>query len=78
MRDENEQLNNEIQRLRDEINRVKLDHETAIDEIRTLKIQLDERMLLANHSPLNVAVSFLVPMLIVVHASTIDRCLVVL
>ncbi|CAF5192021.1 unnamed protein product, partial [Rotaria magnacalcarata] len=49
---EKEQLNSEIQRLRNEINRLQSAHDTAVDESRLLKIQLEEQnLIIANSSP---------------------------
>ncbi|CAF4362465.1 unnamed protein product [Rotaria sp. Silwood2] len=45
---ENEQLNGELQRLRSEINRLQIAHDTAVDETRALKLQLEEQRLIAN------------------------------
>jgi hypothetical protein len=54
-RGENDQLNGEIQRLRAEIDRLQLLHETATNETRALKLQLNERSLVTDSSSSNPA-----------------------
>jgi len=48
---ENDQLNIEMQRLRAEIDRLQLANESAINDTRALKLQLDERLLVNTNSP---------------------------
>ena len=44
-------MNGEIQRLRTEIDRLQSAHDTAVNDVRALKIQLDERYLVTANSP---------------------------
>ena len=57
MQSENDQLNVEMQRLRAEIDRLQLANESAINDTRTLKLQLDERLLVNTNSPSMTTVS---------------------
>ena len=57
IRSENEQLNGELHRLRSEIERVQSAHDASTHEARALKVQLDERFLVAANTPPVVAVS---------------------
>lgn len=50
IRNENEQLNNEIQRLRGEFDHLKLTHDASMNEIRSLKIQLEQQQLISGNS----------------------------
>jgi len=52
---ENEQLSTEMQRLRAEIDRLQFAYDETATEARTLKLQLDERFLVAANSPSVVA-----------------------
>ncbi|CAF3407819.1 unnamed protein product [Rotaria sp. Silwood1] len=59
IRNENEQLNDELQRLRNEIQRLQSAHDATISEVSALKLQLDDRFLVAAHpSPVDVDQSF--------------------
>lgn len=49
-------MNGEIQRLRTEIDRLQSAHDTAANNVRALKIQLDERHLVTANSPSNTTV----------------------
>jgi len=49
-------LNGEIQHLRTEIDRLQSAHDTAVNEIRALKLQLDEQHLINSNSSSNTAV----------------------
>ncbi|CAF1043353.1 unnamed protein product [Adineta steineri] len=51
MRGENEQLKDEMVRLRNEIQRLQSIHDASSNEVRVLKHQLDERFLIAANSP---------------------------
>jgi len=51
MHGENDQLNSEIQRLRTEIDRLQSAHDTAVNDARALKLQLDEQNLVTTNSP---------------------------
>lgn len=55
---ENETLTGEINRLRTELERVQSTYETSVNEIRSLKAQIDERFLVAANTPPVVNVSF--------------------
>lgn len=57
IRSENEQLTGELQHLRSEIERVQSAHDASTHEARALKVQLDERFLVAANTPPVVAVS---------------------
>lgn len=48
---ENETLTGELNRLRTELERVQTAYETSLSEIRALKVQLDERFLVAANTP---------------------------
>lgn len=48
---ENETLTGEINRLRTELERVQSTYETSVNEIRSLKAQIDERFLVAANTP---------------------------
>ncbi|CAF1268676.1 unnamed protein product, partial [Rotaria sordida] len=48
---ENEQLNGELQRLRSEIDRLRIAHDAAVDETRALKLQLEEQSLIISNIP---------------------------
>jgi hypothetical protein len=49
-------LNGEIQHLRTEIDRLQSAHDTAVNEIRALKLQLDEQHLINSNNSSNTAV----------------------
>lgn len=55
VRHENEQLNEELKRVRSEMERLQTAHDTLSNEARALKIQLDERFLVATNTPPVVA-----------------------
>jgi DNA repair exonuclease SbcCD ATPase subunit len=55
LRAENDQSNAEMQRLHAEIDRLQMAHDAAATEARALKLQLDERFLVAVNSPSVVA-----------------------
>lgn len=48
---ENETLTGELNRLRTELERVQTSYETSLSDIRALKVQLDERFLVAANTP---------------------------
>lgn len=54
-RGENEQLTGELERLRHEIQHLQSIHNSSVSEARALKLQLDERFLVAANSPSIVA-----------------------
>lgn len=49
--DENEQLNEELKRTRSEIERVQTAHDTLLNEVQALKVQLEERFLVTTNTP---------------------------
>ncbi|CAM4764718.1 unnamed protein product [Rotaria magnacalcarata] len=51
IRNENDQLNGELQRLRNEIQRLQSAYDNSVSEISALKLQLDDRFLLAANTP---------------------------
>lgn len=53
-------MNGEIQRLRGEIDRLKLAHDAVINETHALKLQLDERTLVNANNPSVTAVSIII------------------
>jgi len=53
-------LNDEIPRLHDEIDRLKLAYNAAVDETQALKIQLEERSLVTANNPSITAVSIII------------------
>jgi predicted nucleic acid-binding Zn-ribbon protein len=57
IRNENEQLKSELQRIRTEIERVQFAYDSSVNEVRALKVQIDERFLVAANTPPVVAVS---------------------
>ena len=56
VRNENEHLTGEIQRLRNEIQQLQSMHDASTNEVCALKHQLDEKLLLATNSPAVIAV----------------------
>ncbi|CAF0896295.1 unnamed protein product [Rotaria sordida] len=59
IRNENDQLNDELQRLRNEIQRLQSAYDTTVNEVSALKLQLDDRFLVAaNTPPVDVDQSF--------------------
>ena len=57
VRQENEHLRVEVQRIRSDIDVVQSAHDALVKEARVLKVQLDERFLVAANTPPVVAVS---------------------
>lgn len=55
VRDENEQLNEELKRTRSEIERIQTAHDTLLNEVQALKVQLEERFLVTTNTPPVVA-----------------------
>jgi hypothetical protein len=53
-------LNGEVQRLRNEIDRLKLAHDAAVDKTHALKLQLDEQFLVNTSNPSVTAVSMMI------------------
>ena len=51
IRNENDQLNDELQRLRNEIQRLQSAYDTTVNEVSALKLQLDDRSLVAVNTP---------------------------
>lgn len=51
IRTENDQLNGELQRLRNEIQRLQSAYDESVSEISALKIQIDDRFLVAANTP---------------------------
>jgi hypothetical protein len=54
---ENDQLNSEVKRLQTEIYHLQSAHETAVNDNRALKFQLDEQQLVNTTSPSNITVA---------------------
>jgi len=55
IRGENDQLHGELQRLRNDIQHLQIAHDSSVSEARALKLQLDERFLVAAKTPSVVA-----------------------
>jgi len=56
VRNENDQLNGELKRLRNEIQHLQSVHDASVSEVRALKFQLDDKFLTAANSPPVIAV----------------------
>ena len=55
LRGEKQQLTHDVEHLRQELQTVRTNHDTTLNEVRALKVQLNERILAATTSPSIVA-----------------------